>query len=42
MAQVPDSMFFRNHRGGPVQRITDDVLEFVHIPGTAMFADHRF
>lgn len=42
LSQVLNSTAFKNHRGGRAQRVTDRVLEFVQVPGTAAAVDRSF
>jgi hypothetical protein len=36
-----DTAFSGSYKGGRTQRITNTVLEFFQVPGTAALADHR-
>jgi len=36
-----DTLFSGSYKGGRTQRITDTVLEFFQVPGTAALVDHR-
>lgn len=36
-----DTLFRGSYKGGRTQRVTNTVLEFVQVPGTAALADHR-
>ena len=41
ISEILGDTVFRNAKGSRSQRVTDTVLEFVQIPGTAALADHR-
>lgn len=41
LSEILGDTVFRNTRGGRAQRVTDTVLEYIQVPGTAALADHR-
>jgi hypothetical protein len=41
LSEILGDTAFRGTRGSRAQRVTDTVLEFVQVPGTAALADHR-
>lgn len=42
LSELLNDTMFRGHRGSTPQRITNGILEFVQVPGTGVYADHRF
>jgi hypothetical protein len=42
LSEILNDTVFRGHRGGRAQRITNGVLEFVQVPATGAYAEHRF
>lgn len=41
LSEILGGTVFRNAKGSRAQRVTDTVLEFVQVPGTAALAEHR-
>jgi hypothetical protein len=41
LSEILNDTLFRNSRGGTAQRVTNGILEFVQVPGTGVYADHR-
>jgi hypothetical protein len=42
LSEILNDTVFRHHRGSRAQGITNGVLEFVQVPGTGAYAEHRF
>ena len=41
LSEILNDTVFRKHRGGSPQKVTNGILEFVQVPGTGVYADHR-
>ncbi|HEY5930150.1 MAG TPA: DUF2279 domain-containing protein [Burkholderiales bacterium] len=41
LSEILNDTVFRKHRGGTAQRVTNGILEFVQVPGTGVYTDHR-